>query len=596
MHKKANHIFVIFLTLLQIPLIVYCLYLLHLWFQGTCPNKDFLSWDGDLRFIKTIGMMDSLRDGRIFDFIVLVFDSPTWPILRNLIQVVVFFILGHSQEVDVYITFFTFVLILFLFAHILFYSIEKNKFLYPLLFFLSWNLLLDTRPILVYMFTAMLEVQGGFFFLLTSYYIVIFFQNQYNDKYLLYKLSFSFIALLFTKHPYGYMQVFSLAILSLSLSFKESKLLVIEYFLYLKSNFYKNIQIILAVLLITAYIILGKAYLTGKLPLYIKYSIALLLTLDFYIFLFKNKDKFFGKGLKQTWNLMIWVVLPIVFWILIHPDRFASSSGTLAHIQTEGHQVGVLVERGLDYYLLYFKSLVYDSFGNTILGMILLIAMLFSLLRGGFLYFKYNIVQAHFIYSFLCMVGIMGLTLLTPNHQVRHLYHIYPTLIIIIAFLLDDLFQWNKIVAGLLIIFITAMLSYFSFQNIQSKYSFNLCFTDTNRDVFKLPRWVSENVKNSLTTNSILVNRIDPFHLNKPDTELMMTIHAYNNRVKLLTDPKRHIKNKNGFSSLYVIGNTCSGVDGAGDLIRTTYEIKPLQAIQSEFACIEIYGLNSKTK
>lgn len=593
MYKRANYIFITLLTVLQIPLVVYCLYILHLWFQDTCPNKDFLSWDGDLRYITSLEMMDSLRNGRVFDFIIQIFDSPTWPVLRNLVQVVVFFIFGHSQELDVYITYFTFVLTIFLLSHIIYYVMGKNKLIYPLLLFLAWNLLLDTRPLLVYMFSAMLEIQGGLFFLLTSYYVFQFYNNfeQENDKLLLYKMSLAFIGLLFTKHPYGYMQVFCLGVLHLTLKFEESKILIIEYFSFLKNKSYKNIRMVLAILLVFVYIILGKTYLIGKSANYVKYVIALLVVFDFFTFLFKSKGDLIRKGIYKTWKLIVWVVLPIVVWIMIHPDRFSSSSGTISHIQTEGHQVGVVVEKGLNYYLLYFKTLIYDSFGNNILGILLFSSLILSFGIGLFWFFRYRIIKSHFVFSFISLVAILGLTFLTPNHQVRHFYHLYPTLIIIIPFLLEDIFEWNKIIAGLAILFITIVLSYFSFQNIHSKYSFNLCFTDTRTDIFDLPRWISETVKDSMNRNSILINRINPFHLNKADTELMMNIHAYDNKVKLLVDPKRSIENKNQYHSLYVVGNQCSKENGPSNLIKRLYEVQPLKTIQSKYGCIEVYDL-----
>lgn len=44
-------------------------------------------------------------------------------------------------------------------------------------------------------------------------------------------------------------------------------------------------------------------------------------------------------------TLLKWVYLPIVIFVLTHPDRFSSSSSSLVHIQTEGHMVGVTLEK-----------------------------------------------------------------------------------------------------------------------------------------------------------------------------------------------------------------------------------------------------------
>lgn len=56
------------LVFLQIPLILYSIHCLLQEFQMNCPNQEFLSWDADLRLIKTLQMIDHFRNFELFSF------------------------------------------------------------------------------------------------------------------------------------------------------------------------------------------------------------------------------------------------------------------------------------------------------------------------------------------------------------------------------------------------------------------------------------------------------------------------------------------------------------------------------------------------
>ena len=89
-----------------------------------CPYPDFLSWDGNLRFISSLRMMDALRSWNIFSFLFQLLDSPTWPILRNLFQILSFFIFGFNGTVDTNLTVFTYVLVIGCFPYLYLFDLR----------------------------------------------------------------------------------------------------------------------------------------------------------------------------------------------------------------------------------------------------------------------------------------------------------------------------------------------------------------------------------------------------------------------------------------------------------------------------------------
>ena len=125
---------------------------------------------------------------------------------------------------------------------------------------------------------------------------------------------------------------------------------------------------------------------------------------------------------------------------MIHPDRFSSSSSTLAHVQSEGHMVGEVVEKNLDYYLVFFKAITNDSFLPEWIGIILFVIMLLSVAYGYFVYFKEKRIENHFFFSLFSFLTILVLTFFTPNHQARHVYHLLPA-IAVGALLLFETFR-----------------------------------------------------------------------------------------------------------------------------------------------------------
>lgn len=548
------------LVFLQIPLILYSIHCLLQEFQMNCPNQEFLSWDADLRLIKTLQMIDHFRNFELFSFFFQLLDTPTWPVFRNIIQIFVFLFTGVSTYADVMITVVTFVILLGLVFHVLYY-ISNGSWISGFLFFPIWMMLFLSPPILVYTFSAMLEIQGALFFLASIYYLYYFYQKQdsYKDKFLLLKLSLSVFALLNTKFPYGYLFILALFLVHTSLYFEEVILFGTRYIAYITNEFKKQYRIMAIMLLILIYLLFPASILKGKAKTFLKYTIVILASIDFYIYLFKQTEELMNLKFERLVTLLKWVYLPIVIFVLTHPDRFSSSSSSLVHIQTEGHMVGVTLEKNLDYFLVFIKAITNHSFLPEWIGYFLIVGLFISVGFGYYTYFKYKKLESYFLFSVISLVTIFVLTFFTPNHQARHIYHLLPAIAVGVILFVSSFSEKYKIpVYGLLLVLsITIFIPFVG--KFSKKFSEeNICYTGKTKDYFFTPREVEKIFKN-LNQNSIFFNFINPLHVNKADTELVLKKIAFENRIKILINPKNFkYKPKDlDFHEVYIIADSC---------------------------------------
>ena len=557
---RKNFIFLISFVFIQIPFILFSFSFLLQEFKAICPNQDFLSWDADLRFIKTLKMLDQLRHFEFFSFLFQILDSPTWPILRNLVQIMVFLLFGVSAYVDVLITLATFAILIGLVMHVLYY-LTDGHWSSGLLFLPIWAMLFLSPPVLIYTFSAMLEIQGAVFFLASIYYLLLFYrsENATLDKWLLVKLSLSAFALFSTKYPYGYLLLLTILIIHTSLYLEEVVLFVTRYIAFITHEIKKQYRILGIILLVLIYLIIPESILKGKSKTYIKYIIVMLASIDFYLYLFRQASELSNLKFDRLTNIFRWVFLPIIVFVLIHPDRFSSSSSTLAHVQSEGHMVGEVVEKNLDYYLVFFKAITNDSFFPEWIGIILFVIMLLSVAYGYFVYFKEKRIENHFFFSLFSFLTILVLTFFTPNHQARHVYHLLPA-IAVGALLLFETFRVRSSILYYTLLVLLSALVLIPFANkFSHKFSGeNVCYTGKNKDDFFTPREVERLFKN-LSENAIFFNFINPLHVNKADTELVLAKIAYENKKKILINPKNFKSNphEEGYNEVYLIADSC---------------------------------------
>jgi hypothetical protein len=85
-----------------------------------------------------------------------------------------------------------------------------------------------------------------------------------------------------------------------------------------------------------------------------------------------------------------------------------------------------------------------------------------------------------------------------------------------------------------------------------------VCYTGKNKDDFFTPREIEKLFKNS-NQNTIYFNFLNPIHVNKADTELVLTRIAYENKKKILINPKSFKRNptEEGFQEVCIISDSC---------------------------------------
>lgn len=543
-----------------------------------CPYPDFLSWDGNLRFITTLRMMDAFRSGEWFSFLVQVFDAPTWPILRNLFQMVSFFLWEPNGMVDTNLTLFTYLILCICLPFIYYRLNPQKKNLTPLISsFLTLVLLFHSDTILLYVFSPMLEIQGSLF---TILFLISYYQFLIKKISITIPSLFGFLCYQ-TKYPYGYILIFYIVIFFTCISWKESLSHLKELFPFLLNKSVKIYFFLVLIFFGISYVF--KDHLPGKAPFYLNYlSILILSFLSVKYILLINK-----KHSSPFTQSLSYIVLPILIFTILHPDRVGSSAGTIQHIQSEGKIVGELIEKDLYYYLSFFITLYRDLWDDSYLGFFFFSLQIISLVNGLILFIqKKKIFSPSFIFSSFILISILGLTFLTPNHQARHVFHLYPSVLLSGFLFLNEKSFFQKLVAhifhrlfplnhdtpvsksrqsafrmfyywgGLLLLGIFYVISSPGKLNIWNR-SPHLCFGG-KIPIYDAPLFFQKELKDHLNHNSVLLNQMDPLHLNKVDTELVFAKAAYDQNKKVALNLREYWRNPNTFSTIILAGTQCA--------------------------------------
>lgn len=67
-------------------------------FLQICPNKDFLSWDENIRLNQVLDQYVDFRNGNWFYGVMPFLESPTWPPLRSLLTFVTLYLPTDAYE------------------------------------------------------------------------------------------------------------------------------------------------------------------------------------------------------------------------------------------------------------------------------------------------------------------------------------------------------------------------------------------------------------------------------------------------------------------------------------------------------------------
>lgn len=138
---------------------------LYLKFLSFCPNRNFLTWDPDARLVTSIRFAEAFRSFDPITIVRLIFDSPTWPVLRNFPEAWIVLVFGPEGTPVSLFTFGELILLFLIVPWVLFrFSKRKSRIAPAFLFPLVWAGLLQNPGFMHYSFSGMLEIQGGLFF------------------------------------------------------------------------------------------------------------------------------------------------------------------------------------------------------------------------------------------------------------------------------------------------------------------------------------------------------------------------------------------------------------------------------------------------
>ncbi|MCG6195020.1 hypothetical protein LFX25_17410 [Leptospira sp. FAT2] len=534
---------------------------LYLKFITFCPNQNFLTWDPDARLVTSIRIAEAVRSFDAITVLKLIFDSPTWPVLRNIPEALIVLMFGPGGTP---VSLFTFVELILLFAIVpwILTSFNKNRswIAAAILFPIVWAGLLQNPGFMHYSFSGMLEVQGGLFFLPA----ILAFWNLYRNSIENQKpnspwfLLISSNLLFHTKYPYGYIFVFFGCLFLTVFRFQETRTFLFDllhsYRRTSEKNFFKRVKwgallpIVLSIVLIFTLILFSKETFPGKTKALLRYAGALVFWISASISLWNifygsaikrgNTEISSDKNLFKREEFFLWkyfwtyVILPIGSWVLLHPDRFSSSSSTIGHAQG----AGLLPGQGDEsiFSLTYFREIVENSFYAPYGGWILFAGLLFGIGFGIFRYREKGEVSASFFLFLSIFVSILGLTLMTPNHQPRHIYHLYPALLIAIGIFCREEFSKEGFIkifaAAVYSLFIMFTLGYWSWKNDSVWERTNLCFSGVDRSLFYTADDAEEYFLKEVNRSSVLWNLLPLEHHNRPDITLSFYRAGFLNR------------------------------------------------------------------
>ncbi|WP_207763704.1 hypothetical protein [Leptospira perolatii] len=515
-------------------------------FREYCPNKEFLTWDPDLRWIVTLNLADSIRRIDVLEILRIIFDSPTWPVFRNVLEVPFVYFFGTSGQVPGYITSGIFLIQLLLLPVCIFCLVDGKRnikfilsvFLYPVV----WGSLLQNPGFMLYTFTGMLEVQGALLYLLSLTFFLLWQGRTTVSKRVVWLGAISSFLLFQTKYPYGYLFLITSLSLILLESSKETILELFKKWIQFlnRSPLYFKVLFLLAIFSFLASFLLP---LKGKGPGLLRYVSCWMLFAVFIIFFKAKKDEIVYQKLSEFWKF--WIA-PVVFWVLLHPDRFLSSQSTISHVQSEGIGYGVGRESGFIFYTVYIKEFLNNSHYNAMAAFLIFAIWIFGIVELLFRRIRGEEISQGQRILFLCGASYTILTVFTPNHQVRHVYHLYPSLLVGIGLVLwrgVHGFSQRKIVVPITSLLFVGLLSttagYFLWNRNSVWSRTNLCFSGVAKEVYEFPNKAERKLRQITVPGRMYVfwNLLPDHSYNKPDLDLAAYRAGYEN--KALIQEKR---------------------------------------------------------
>jgi len=582
----------IFLALPTLLLVFATTFLVYLalnssleYFLAQCPSKDVLQWDANIRMINVLDQYQDIRNGHYLRALGFFFEGSTWPPLRSIISLIIFFITPAGPD-TIQDTLISFVFFCFLFISIFFiaWHLTGSFWSGSLVFFISSIFILHTGEIQAYSLSCMLETQGMFFLLLSVYSIYQLYNNRnlshekhyskhgYSNIIQNSILAFSIVGLFLTKYPFGVMLTLSFVLCEI---IRDSRK-YLGFAALLISKHYRGLRRVLLAIIFVAFILLlaaGNLAFGGfnqKSFKYIIYYFSLFLFIDFNFYAYKSRFEIRQIIPTSMQKFYVFGAFPGLTWIFLHPDRFSSIIGGHFWIIKQTNS--------------FIKSFVWDIFDSSI-GVIALCFfaitafLIFAIKTRQTIPAKFNN-TAHKIQvllhpltgiTLIIVLQLLLQELFSPNKQYRHIYYLIPSLLTLCGLWIVRtryLFTGinRRIIAGIsaIAILLTGLYVVCQPEGLLSSHYLDkrhICYTGTDKARFREARWVADQVtsgKKYVAINLFHNLPLDAGSKNQAtEIDLLLRIkNLYTGSYK--NDSKYRWKDWQEFDTLLLITETCN--------------------------------------
>ncbi len=517
-----------------------------------CPVSDSLSWDGNLRLTSVHDQITDLYDGHFFRAAFPFLDSPTWPPLRAAISLLIFLAKGMpSQTPEIAISFVFFALLL---PSLIFIGIKSagSKSVGIVAAVIAWICILQTRELAAYSVSAMLETQGMFFALWSAYFLARMWQSDAVGQVDAWGFVLSAQGLYHTKYPYGVMFFLAAGIVIVVRRPGE----VLAPVSYLWDRHYRGHRTVLLIAFALVVAALGLARhlslgINNKAWKYAIFLVSILLVLDLSIFAWSKRHLFAGVLSKPLQIFFAGGVFPAAIWLVIHPNRVASTLGTQLRVQEETRS--------------YTTSLFTQVFDTSTM---VWLVIGFCAVAGIWAYFRKGkqagLGAALVGVLFVGVVQFLVLEILTGNKQLRHIYHLLPFVILFAVLIGLESIKPRAIgffVAALLLAGIVTASGNRSVFSSTYWETHDVCFTGHETRAFAPARWVGAHAP--VKGKTIVVNMFHDVSLMTlgralaTDMDVLLRMRAWPaGRVRNAS--VHEWKNWGEFDTLLYVGSDCS--------------------------------------
>ncbi|TGL74591.1 hypothetical protein EHR04_00235 [Leptospira levettii] len=545
-------------------------------FLQICPNKDFLSWDENIRLNQVLDQYVDFRNGNWFYGIMPFLESPTWPPLRSMLTFVTLYLPIDAYETyrDSFLGLFFLILV---YPGLVYTSFRMSKSLFwsGLFSSLIFILTIQTVEVPAYSLSSMLETQSMFFLLLSVYAIYRLYDTDNREreidgstKWMIFVSLFGFY---FTKYPYGilfFMACFAYELIRSPGKYKE-------VILYLLKQYAKGIRLLYLVFVVLMVFSLPVLRVVTKINLNQKgfkqfmFGITLVLFVDLSVYLFRNRDamkKIFPKTAVVLWA---YAIFPAFLWLFLNPDRVNAliDAQMIVNAYTRSFFLTLWTEPGKD------PSVpgVFDFiWGFRTLVLFSTLSLLYFFVRTKETIWN-KIKDPLVAGTFILFLELLILELTTGNKQPRHVLQFIPAIglvgflwILRLYHLADHNFQ--RITSVSVILLTTSFVFYNSVyeQGILSGKFYEtkmFCYRGMNAGDFQPAREIAEHV--APNKKYILINA---FHFTEKyeakgrvlasDFDLAMKLRTY--KVGMVrNDNKYRWKDWTNFDSVLLLSDVC---------------------------------------